>query len=176
MDHAARVSIPLVGSSRKSNRRGLAANSTAMVSLLRCSTLKHWFSPGLPTMASAQGIISSNSRTSSHHASLAALLPVVWRSKAENCSASRTVVVAKCVSICSQYPVSWGKLRGKGWPSHRMEPEMTPTPEVRCASTFMRVVFPLPEEPIMAVSCPGGTQPVTLCNSRRCFCFEMGTS
>ncbi|KAL0923384.1 hypothetical protein M5K25_007438 [Dendrobium thyrsiflorum] len=60
---AARASKPVVGSSMKI-MEGLATNSTAIVSLFRCSADRPW-APGRPTMAFFRGSSSTKHMTSS---------------------------------------------------------------------------------------------------------------
>lgn len=138
-------SRPDVGSSRNSSSSGRAANSTPIVSRLRCSTLRPW--PGSPITAPAKSSILSIATTRSTCRSFSSRGTLAgWRSSALNSTASRTVMVSRCRSCCFTYPTRCWKEESVGRPLISVSPLKTPVVTLP-ARTSSKVVLPAPEKP-----------------------------
>mmetsp|Transcript_7214 Transcript_7214/g.21995 ORF Transcript_7214/g.21995 Transcript_7214/m.21995 type:complete len:228 (-) Transcript_7214:231-914(-) len=158
-------SSPLVGSSRKM-RDGLVTSSVPMLTRFLSPPLTPRFR-SLPMYESFTWLKPNSVITASAFSRRCFSLNFFFGSLrfAENLICSVTVTSANMLSSCSTYAESLLKTE-----KSRLRPLTMTLPEVRTlfeevslpARRFSSVVFPAPEEPMMARICPGNTSPLTL--------------
>mmetsp|Transcript_33905 Transcript_33905/g.89874 ORF Transcript_33905/g.89874 Transcript_33905/m.89874 type:complete len:311 (-) Transcript_33905:285-1217(-) len=153
-------SRPEVGSSRKS-KVGCAASSRPMLTRFRWPPLMPRCSTP-PTMLFWMSTTCITLRTSFVMCSILFLcVPTLFRSRAENWICSRTVRCSWTMSSCGTKPMMdlmfpiWAAL-----PLILIVPPMSPYVALP-QSTFMKVVLPAPEGPMMAHIRPLSNSPVT---------------